>query len=279
MHTPDFNYLHDLTTEDFDVDNRPDPDTESKILKEDLIEVFWGSDNAEARVSKKKDFGYGPFWDVEVKSGGRNILLAVDYIGPSVYWLKRFYADQGICSEAADNSIREFLKVSRKLGGHVLFPRGNVPGGKSGRHLTLNQARCGAAGVFDRIDITLLCLKTYYDCPELQSGDSRRDFSAFMNEMSRYFPGQRRFEKVKPHLKRVFDSLQYYADDFAYFGSFLGFCERQSLVGSFVTQEGAVKTFAPLYPLLPANYQDYAVRVNRAIEERNRVMHVGLIAV
>ncbi len=56
MHTQDFNYLHDLTTEDFDVDNRPDPDTESMILKEDLIEVFWGSDNTEARVSRKKDF-------------------------------------------------------------------------------------------------------------------------------------------------------------------------------------------------------------------------------
>ena len=36
MHSLEFNYLHDLATENYDLDNRPDPDSESIVLKEDL---------------------------------------------------------------------------------------------------------------------------------------------------------------------------------------------------------------------------------------------------
>ena len=72
---------------------------------------------------------------------------------------------------------------------------------------------------------------------------------------------------------RIFDSLQYYAEDFAYFGGFRGFCERQILTGSFVTEEGRVEMFAPLYPLKPKNYEKYAENVNEAIKKRNQKMH------
>lgn len=43
MHSLEFNYLHDLAMENYDLDNRPDPDSESIILKEDLLEAFWGA--------------------------------------------------------------------------------------------------------------------------------------------------------------------------------------------------------------------------------------------
>ena len=72
---------------------------------------------------------------------------------------------------------------------------------------------------------------------------------------------------------RIFDSLQYYAEDFAYFSDFRGFCERQILTGSFVTEEGEVEMFAPLYPLKPKNYEEYAENVNEAIKKRNQKMH------
>ena len=40
MHSLEFNYLHDLATTNYNLDNRPDPDSKSIILKEDLVEAF-----------------------------------------------------------------------------------------------------------------------------------------------------------------------------------------------------------------------------------------------
>ena len=82
MHSLEFNYLHDLATANYDLGNRPDPDSESIILKEDLLEAFWGAQTNEARVSAEKNYGCGPFRDIEVSSGGQTILLSVDYLGP-----------------------------------------------------------------------------------------------------------------------------------------------------------------------------------------------------
>lgn len=274
MHSLEFNYLHDLATANYDLDNRPDPDSKSIILKEDLVEAFWGPQTNEARVSAEKNYGRGPsqsrpFRDIEVLSGSQKILLSVDYLGPSVHWLKDYYSEHGVDAPEADSRIREFLKESRKLGGHVLFPRGN----SGGPHETLNQARGGERGVYDRIDVTLLCLKTFYACPEASSANHQRDASAFVREASKLFFDDEQFEKVKANLMRIFDSLQYYAEDFAYFGDFKGFCERQILTGSFVTEEGEVEMFAPLYPLKPKNYEKYAENVNEAIKKRNQKMH------
>ena len=125
MHSLEFNYLHDLATANYDLGNRPDPDSESIILKEDLLEAFWGAQTNEARVSAEKNYGCGPFRDIEVSSGGQTILLSVDYLGPSVYWLKDYYSEHGVDAPEADSRIRAFLKESRKLGGHILFPRGS----------------------------------------------------------------------------------------------------------------------------------------------------------
>ena len=121
MHSLEFNYLHDLATANYDLDNRPDPDSESIILKEDLVEAFWGSQTSEARVSAEKNYKRNPsqsrpFRDVEVLSGSQKILLSVDYLGPSVHWLKDYYSEHGIDAPEADSRIREFLKESRKLG-------------------------------------------------------------------------------------------------------------------------------------------------------------------
>ncbi|MEE0552201.1 MAG: hypothetical protein UC368_07860, partial [Eggerthellaceae bacterium] len=131
----------------------------------------------------------------------------------------------------------------------------------------------GERGVYDRIDATLLCLKAFFGCPEVSSTNSQRDASAFMEEASKLFPSEEQFKKVKANLMRIFDSLQYYAEDFAYFSDFRGFCERQKLTGSFVTKEGEVEMFAPLCPLKPENYEAYAKNVNGAIKKRNTMMH------
>ena len=38
------------------------------------------------------------------------------------------------------------------------------------------------------------------------------------------------------------------------------------------TEEGEVEMFAPLYPLKPKNYEEYAENVNEAIKKRNQKM-------
>lgn len=43
-------------------------------------------------------------------------LLSSDYIGPSIYWAR----ECGI----EDSEIREFLKICRTIGGHIVWPRG-----------------------------------------------------------------------------------------------------------------------------------------------------------
>lgn len=269
MQPLEFNYLHDLSTANYSLANRPDPDSESVILKEDLLEAFWGPKTNKARVSAEKNYGHGPFRDIEVPWGGQTILLSVDYLGPSVYWLKDYYSEHGIDTPEADSRIREFLKESRKLGGHILSPRGS----NGGPHETLNQARGGERGVYDRIDVTLLCLKVFFGCPRVSSANCQRDASVFEEEVSKLFHNEEQFKKVKPNLTRIFNSLQYYAEDFAYFSNFRGFCERQKLTGSFVTKEGEVEMFAPLCPLKPENYEAYAENVNGAIKKRNEMMH------
>lgn len=115
MHSLEFNYLHDLATANYDLDNRPDPDSESTILKEDLLEAFWGPQTNEARVSAEKNYGCGSFRDIEVQSGGQTILLSVDYLGPSVYWLKDYYSEHGVDAPEADSAFARSLKKVESL--------------------------------------------------------------------------------------------------------------------------------------------------------------------
>ena len=92
----------------------PTPIPNRIVLKEDLLEAFWGAQTNEARVSAEKNYGCGPFRDIEVSSGGQTILLSVDYLGPSVYWLKILFRTQ-VDAPEADSRIRAFLKEVESL--------------------------------------------------------------------------------------------------------------------------------------------------------------------
>lgn len=127
-----------------------DPDIVSQKLYKDEVEV-WGR----GQYFFKEEQGIYRIVDCD---GNR---YSSDYIGPSRYWAHK----AGISNE----EIGAFLKVCRTIGGHIFWPvhRGN----------TINFARGGKSGVYDRIDLTLFELKNYY--AEKEAAFSNKLFNAF----------------------------------------------------------------------------------------------------
>ena len=147
------NYLFSLYPNfprDFLIQTRKDPDTCNGELYSDLLTVFFGDKQLKslglASVKKEKQKYQGRFYYTLFVNKG-NYLLSSDYIGASIYWA----IEAGLNKE----EIVQFLKISRTLGGHIVFPRGNgTP--------TINQARGGEKTYYDRFDLTLLALKKWY---------------------------------------------------------------------------------------------------------------------
>lgn len=148
------------------LENRKDPDSCSKELYDDLKKSLF-NEEAITKLGIKKvenveqNFG-NKYYTLFVNDD--EFLLSADYIGPSIYWAKQ--------AGLNDEEITSYLKVSRTLGGHLVWPRGEnghiiyrLPPNKSGKEhpLTVNTARGGKGGYFDRIDLTLYAFKQYYN--------------------------------------------------------------------------------------------------------------------
>ncbi|GEO74381.1 hypothetical protein LNA02_10790 [Levilactobacillus namurensis] len=152
------NYLFDLYPDfpkNFDLANRKDPDNyeEAKPLYDDLCTAFFNTASI-AKLGLKtvisEPYHKQPILSVD---GGRDLILSSDYIGPSVYWAQKV--------GMPDETIIEFLKVSRTLGGHIVFP--------AYRSITMNQARSGKNGYYDRFDKTLYAMKQLFNGDEISN--------------------------------------------------------------------------------------------------------------
>lgn len=146
------------------INNLPykDPDQFSKNLYEYHIELWnnRNSTNINNLSLKFAEDGYGGYclWQGGIK-------ITSDYIGPSAYWAN----DIGIL----DEEIGEYLKVTRTIGGHLIWPSKSVYTGEwifnkktsnmEQEKKSINTARSGKKGFYDRIDLTLLDLKNWYD--------------------------------------------------------------------------------------------------------------------
>lgn len=160
------NYLFDLYPYfpkgfSLDYDYRKDPDVCSKALYDDLCEMFFDDDSKEklkitSVCNKCQNFGKGDFYTLFIDKD--KYLLSSDYIGASIYWAK----EAGL----NDDIILDHLKISRTIGGHILFPRG---GGKE----TVNQARGGKNGYYDRFDLTLYAIKEWF----VRNNNSKIDYA------------------------------------------------------------------------------------------------------
>lgn len=143
------NYLFDLYPEyplGFNLETRKDPDQCSKQLYDDIEKIFFSKEKLESLKlnsieNKCQNFNSGDFYTLFIDDG--KYLLSSDYIGASVYWAKQ--------AGLADEDIVEYLMISRTIGGHMVFPRG--------QGTTVNQARGGKNSYYDRFDLTLLAIK------------------------------------------------------------------------------------------------------------------------
>ena len=139
------NYTFDFYPDfpnDFVLEDRVDPDGQSRVLYDDLLKIFF-NEGAKKKLGIKS-----------VKRKGCSLLInegehiiTSDYIGASVNW--------GIRAGFTDEDGINLISVSRTIGGHVMFPKG-------GRKQTVNQARGGSAGYYDRFDLTLLAIKAWF---------------------------------------------------------------------------------------------------------------------
>lgn len=147
------NYLFALYPEyprGFNLKTRKDPDKCSKQLYDDIEKIFFSKERLgklglNSIENKCQNFGNGDFYTLFIDDG--NHILSSDYIGASVYWAGE--------AELSDDDIKEYLKISRTIGGHMVFPRG-------GKRKTVNQARGGKDSYYDRFDLTLLAIKKWY---------------------------------------------------------------------------------------------------------------------
>jgi len=275
-----FNYLindsYDNFPEDYDVDARNDPDSCSEELYDHLIKAFFSDEllnkkygivtieNRPQRSSyRDSSFYYTLFVNDNRDCDGNDVFyLSSDYIGPSVYWSKEI--------GKTDKEIVEFLKITRTLGGHILWPR-KINGQKI-EPRTINQAKGGNYGVYDRMDWTLAMLKFFYSHTEKVMNRSR-----FTSHCKGFLPKQvRDYTNNTDRFSRMFKSINSSAVWLSKFGNFRNYCDYFKLTGSFVTEDYEVVEFAPFYPflILPDVYDSYISKICTAISIRNERMVV-----
>jgi hypothetical protein len=258
----------------YNIDDRPDPDTDGCIkLYDDIIEAYFHGikdhtfENVEQqfRPDKYKDldlqwenykklnndnplavskYKQPPVYTVFVDKGTPNeFLLSADYFGPSIYWA----VESGI----NDKQIREFLQISRTIGGHIVWPRG-----KDIKH-KINPSR---AAVCDRPDWTLLLLKIYFE---------KRDEKAFLEEANKLIPMEfRGKENFNSKFIKIYLALCSSNKWIDFVETFENFCRTFKLLGSFVDDDFNVISLADLFPLLPKDYKGYIKNTCQAIRQR-----------
>lgn len=244
------NYLFDLYSNfpnEFTLDNRIDPDSCSKDLYDDLQSTFFSSNakgilgiaSVENRVQK---FGRRPaFYTLFVDTD--KFLLSSDYIGPSIYWARK----AGLTCE----EIISVLEISRTLGGHIVFPRGE---GNS----TVNQARGGEKGYYDRIDLTLFAIKQLFEKKEISNELMEKAWKNYSDWFDLFGKEENAFKAFVDFFKlndfvdekyEIYDLTTFDSDNASY--SFL--CNDK-----------------PWIPNNPTSFKKYANGTNYAIMLRNK---------
>ena len=132
----------------------PDPDSFSEILY-DFFAELWNLSKPPFNVKK---IWNGNAWKL-VGTGNYNLRLGTDSI-MSIYWHRidmRKFISELIKSKNNDFRIfiREYLQKANTLGGFVLFPRRRIQ--------SINQRRGTNSLIGDRFDLTLECIKRYYE--------------------------------------------------------------------------------------------------------------------
>lgn len=271
-----YNYFEDTNPEyknaKFAIDERIDPDKSSKKLYYALWRSFFYSKSNDDKIqsiqiivgTKNNDS-----W-LTLSVNDKEFLLSSDYIGPSIYWAREL--------GKVDKDIIEFLKTSRLLGGHIVWPRGFQKGWyysyknnsyfyceykKSQSIVTINQAK---AAFYDRIDWMLVLLKIYYEI----KGPVEKKLETFVEKGQELIPETCR--GIKQHIdkfKKLFYAFENSIEWLRVFSTFKEFCDFFHLKGSFVNGNYEVIELVPFFPILPYNIDDYISNNVDAISNRN----------
>lgn len=199
-----------------------DPDAESRKLYETLKAIY----GKKLGLEEIRQDNYCYYF--ESKCGDKR--YSSDYIGPST--TRAF--QRGIDNPTIGRAIAE----CRTIGGHILWPK---------HQGSINQSRGKA--VCDRIDITLLEIKDFYES----------------NFSDRHF--------LSPAIRNALVRDQ---DWFEQFGKFKGFCDVFLLVDSFVNEQYEVRELAKINPqeqFIPETKEEYEKFIEeniQAVKERNK---------
>lgn len=278
-----YNYLIEENIKEwpshFDIDKRHDPDSTSEKLYDDLKIILFKDKKVLEYLkintikNRKQVFSGRTFYTLFIN--GDEHLLSSDYIGSSVYWA----IEKNIKSE----QIIDFLKISRRLGGHMLWPRGFTEGysydytqrqyvlkkncGKAKfRFLTINEAKGGSEGFYDRFDWTLVLLQIYFECM-----DDKKD--VYLEKAIRLIPEDLKYQQHISRIEKMYYAFSNSKQWIQKFDSFTKFCEVFSLFDSFVDDKSNVILMADLFPILPIDYNGFIKNTCNAINKRNEQLY------
>lgn len=268
-----YNYIEDVypnfeneNTIEFPIDDG------SEKLNTALYNLFFAVLDNDPKIQwknpelKRQDFGKGPFYSFFLNDG--DFILSTDYIGPSVWQCKDI-------AGYTNAEIKEILKQSRTLGGHLMWPRGKDKNGNR-RTPFVNIVRGGevskGCGFYDRIDWTLFLLKIFYRC-ENEGQYNEEQYNKYNEKIKDSF--QEEISKNdKECFKALYDAFYRSRDWFDVFESFNGFCDFFKLTGSFVDDDYNIIWFTDSFPIKPKKdkYKEYTENNLKAIDKRNHVL-------
>lgn len=247
------NYFHLVNVnwdkENFVLAKRIDADSCCKELYDDLANILLNHRNLPNgnlieiyEKSKYVDCGY---YETRIKIIKDDkilykIGLGTDYIGASMNWAMKAGCSQKECLD--------ILKTSRTLGGHIYFPRWIIDiknDNKFTHDISLNDARAGSKGFYDRIDL-------------------------FLDDLSSWYRGDNCKLKTKFNENKIWLNQFNNIDGFVEFFALESF--RKPITKEFINfaeEDSCLFNGAVFIPHDAKEYMLFADRINDSIEKRN----------
>lgn len=203
--------------------NGKDPDFASSMLRR-YHQLLWSK-----RLPNDKIFKLETDKDSYLvhRSDLGEFYLASDSIIHTYYKWRRM---QHIIVQIPENEMQYFYDLAYTIGGFIIFPSNKF----NGRN-TLNQERGMNRQINDRIDLTLECIRRYYN------------------------------KENSP----LYDTIKRYHDFFMLFSDFRGYCEF-FLLQDLIDDDMKIKFFLPFEGFinnpLPSNVEEYKAFMNNNIE-------------
>ncbi len=240
-----------------------DPDSESLFLYRKWEDFFKGKRHLWQAYPTESN--------ILVNVDRKEFILGSDYIGPSKYWTALDLFNSGKDEDTVSTKMQEILNETRKFKGHIVWPR--MIDGMSLGYSTINMARGGRKGVYDRFDITLYLLSKYY--PILEDKYSPKDFCMRFDIFVKSCDEISMLNGNKQRLFNMFTAFELSSDWLKLFGTFEGFIEFFDLK-IFLNEAGEVELFRPenldgsssVVIDFQEGYADYAVWLLEKIKER-----------